>query len=122
MIEKSAKISMKILNATQQAKAKEKQADIEFSRMVRARDGCCMICGRTDNLNAHHIIPREYRPTRHDARNAITLCILHHKFSLEISPHKNAFVFFLWYQKNFPDDWNYLKAKLMADGTTDNFL
>ena len=94
-------------------KKAEKQADIEFGKFIRTRDGKCMICGRKDQLNAHHILPRERRETRHDERNAITLCILHHKFSLDISPHKNAFEFFVWYQANFPENFNYLKSKCL---------
>jgi 5-methylcytosine-specific restriction endonuclease McrA len=87
----------------------EKEKDMDFSDIIKIRDGHkCVICGRSDHLNTHHIIPRENRATRHDLMNGITLCVLHHKFSLEISPHKNAFEFFLWLKKNRPEQFNYL--------------
>lgn len=91
----------------------EKEADILFAKVIKERDNwSCAVCGRKDCLNTHHIIPREDRRTRHDLLNGITLCILHHKFSLEISPHKNAFEFFCWLEKNRPDQFTYLKQFL----------
>ena len=94
---------------TKTEKQIEKQKDIEFAREMKVRDGRCAICGTTSNLNTHHIMPREDRRLRHDPLNAINLCILHHKFSLEISPHKNALEFFLWLEKNRPEQLNYLR-------------
>ena len=92
---------------------KEKEADIAFSKSVKARDFWqCAICNSHENLHCHHILPRERRDLRHDFLNAITLCCLHHKFSLEISPHKNAFEFFVWLERNRPQQFEYLKGKV----------
>lgn len=80
----------------------------EWSILVRQRDKVCQIC-RTDKfLNAHHIIPRENKNFRFDISNGITLCVKHHKFSLENSPHRNPFVFYLWLSKHKPEQYKYL--------------
>ena len=95
----------------------EKEADRKFANDIKFRDGwVCSICkkvmDRKQDLHCHHIIPRENRELRHDLMNGIALCCLHHKFSLEISPHKNAFEFFVWLEKNRPEQFWYLKEKV----------
>ena len=91
----------------------EKNKDIAFAKEMKAKDGNkCAICGRVEYLHTHHIIPREDREFRHDPMNVITLCAKHHKFSLDISPHRNAFCFFLWLMENRIEKFNYLKNKL----------
>jgi len=93
-------------------KRAEKEADIAFAKAVKDRDGWkCIICGTNENLHCHHILPRERKDIRHDLINGATLCCLHHKFSLLISPHKNAFEFFIWLQKNRFEQYCYLKSK-----------
>lgn len=78
------------------------------------RDGGCVICGAkkgdtyinkkgkivTVYPTAHHLIPREIEEMFYDIDNLITLCPTHHKYSLEISPHRNPLVFFVWLQLN----------------------
>lgn len=94
-----------------EAKRFEKLQDKQFAIAVKNRDeNKCVICGNSDKVNCHHIIPRENREFRHDLNNGISLCFLHHKFSLEISPHKNALAFFLWLEKNRPEQYFYLKS------------
>jgi hypothetical protein len=73
----------------------------EWSEAVKTRDNNkCVICGKTERLNAHHIIPRQDKRFRFDLDNGISLCSLHHQFSRENSPHKNPFVFILWLSIN----------------------
>jgi hypothetical protein len=73
-----------------------KYLDTLWSKQVKERDGNkCVICGRTDYLNSHHLIPRQIKYLRHDINNGITLCPLHHKYSSELSAHKNP-VYFYW--------------------------
>ena len=70
-----------------EAKKIKKQLDKLWSETVRARDGRCVICGRTEFLNAHHIFGRTASATRWDIENGITLCSKHHTFDNTISPH-----------------------------------
>ena len=74
--------------------------DKQWALDVKERDKHCLICNSTNFLNAHHIIPREIKKTRHNLDNGLTLCRLHHKFSLEISAHRNPFVLYLWLMMN----------------------
>ena len=103
--------SKKSLKQLERIKIKEhfKQWSID----VRNRDKKCVICSSTKFLNAHHIIPRENKDLRFDLNNGITLCVKHHKFSLEISPHRNSFMFYLWLQSYNPKQFYYLKNQIM---------
>jgi len=74
-------------------KLKDKLWAIKVKEMA---GGKCAICGKTEYLNAHHIIPREVADSRWEPLNGIALCPLHHKFSREISAHKNPLAFFAW--------------------------
>jgi hypothetical protein len=59
------------------------------------KDKChnmCVICGDTERLNAHHIIPREFRETRWLLENGVALCPKHHKWGL-FSAHRNPYWF-----------------------------
>ena len=83
--------------------------DRAWAKAVKERDNfTCAICGSTDRLNAHHIIPREKHDTKLDISNGITLCSLHHIFSRDISAHNNPLAFFKWLSKHRPDQLNYL--------------
>lgn len=54
----------------------KRQADDLASEIVRKRDGRCMMCGKRENLQAHHFIITKGASTKHrwDLRNLITLC------------------------------------------------
>ena len=84
----------------------------EWSKQVRERDGNkCVICRATKYIHAHHILPKEakiYHFLRFDINNGITLCAKHHKYSYEISPHKNPLRFILWFQVSRPKQFNKL--------------
>lgn len=68
---------------------------------VKNRDNNeCVICKNNITPHVHHIIPRENKLLRHEIMNGITLCAKHHKFSIDISPHRNPFVFMSWLRKN----------------------
>ena len=45
-----------------------------WSKCVRERDGHCLLCGRTDRLQAHHIRSVRHAATRYDLCNGMTLC------------------------------------------------
>lgn len=93
-----------------------KEQDKKFALDIKARDEFkCVICGDLKNLHTHHILPREQKDVRHALLNGITLCCLHHKFSLKISPHKNAFEFFVWLAEHRPEQFNFCRSHLQRD-------
>jgi len=58
---------------------KRDAADMWFSKCVRARDGHCMICGTTENLDCCHVYGRRNKVVRWSLDNAISLCRYHHR-------------------------------------------
>jgi hypothetical protein len=87
--------------------------DKEWANAVKDRDGRkCVICGNTEKLNAHHIIVRENHETKLDLQNGITLCCKHHLFCRAISAHNNPLGFFMWLEKNRPEQMAFVKEKL----------
>lgn len=103
----------------------KRKALVAWSQEVRERDGHkCQICGIHDKeinkngkktiLNAHHVICKEgtFKHLMFDVGNGLCLCTSCHKFSRRNSPHKQEFVFFLWFMENRPDQFKYLKDKL----------
>ena len=70
----------------------------------------CEVCGKSDGLNAHHIIGRRRLSTRWDLRNSCLLCAKHHLFGND-SAHQNAIWFDEWLENNRPEDREYLKEK-----------
>ena len=57
-----------------------KKCSEAWSLAVRTRDGKCLVCGATENLQAHHwLVSRaRSRKYRFDLRNGVTLCYGHH--------------------------------------------
>ena len=53
---------------------KSRYKDIKYAKLAKERDGCCIHCGSTYSLEAHHIIPRSFIEVRYDLNNIITLC------------------------------------------------
>ena len=62
---------------------KRTNADIAFSKAVRLRDGCCLVCGTDQTLQCAHIYGRRQRIVRYSMDNAVTLCAYHHRFFTE---------------------------------------
>lgn len=50
------------------------EADAQFSREIRKRDGQCVNCGSTLFLGCSHYYGRAIYATRYDPYNCITLC------------------------------------------------
>ena len=73
---KSTKKRAKAKPKTKSIKQLRKMADDLASQVVRLRDRRCMICGETENLQAHHFIVTKGASTKHrwDLRNLISLC------------------------------------------------
>jgi len=81
--------------------------DANWAKQVKERIPACVICGATIRLNAHHIIPREIKETRHDPLNGISLCPKHHKFGI-FSAHRNPLWFLTLLKLKAPNKYNYL--------------
>jgi hypothetical protein len=113
---------MKIKKLTKKQLKRKEKREInrqfkEWSLKVKERDGFkCCLCSKTENLNAHHILPREIKEFRFDIDNGITLCPSHHKYSLEISSHRNPFVFYTWFLYNRTKQYFELIKKIKMKG------
>ena len=80
--------------AEKQLKKNKKQKDKEWrNSIIEKYDNTCAFCPETKRINAHHIIPRTFKETRHEIENGIALCPLHHKWG-SFSAHKNPLWFF----------------------------
>ena len=85
------------------------KCDKIWRELVFAQEGKkCAICGDTEFLNAHHLIPRELLVYRHDLRNSVLLCPIHHKYGFLLSAHRNPVRFMLWLMRTRPVTWKWL--------------
>lgn len=82
------------------------KADELFSQYIRLRDGKCLYCSSTQNLQCAHIKGRRNERLRFDPNNAITLCIRHHLYWA----HKEPRDFAHWVEETFPDKCAYIDA------------
>jgi len=74
----------------------------------------CAICGKREDLNSHHLIPRQHYAVRYTLENGICLCAGHHQFCPHKSPHNNGPGFHRWLEVAHP-----IRAKWLKD-TIDN--
>ncbi len=106
----------------------KKKALRQWSVDVRTRDSySCQICGIKDKeltkngkpavLNSHHVLAKEgvYSFLMFDVNNGVCLCQNCHRFSRKCSAHRQEFAFFVWLQEHRPEQYNYLKTKLLLD-------
>jgi len=83
----------------------EKRLDEVWSKLVKLKAGNrCEYCGKSNNLNSHHIFSRAKRSTRWDPTNGISLCVAHHIGS-GFSAHKTPLSFSLWIIKKRGESW-----------------
>lgn len=61
------------MSPVQKATGAKGRADVLWAEVVKIAN-CCISCGRTDRLHAHHIISRRYNRTRHLLDNGVPLC------------------------------------------------
>ena len=85
-----------------------KIADYRWSQVI-CQQGCCAVCGRRGNLEAHHLIGRNHFATRHRIECGLCLCRHHHRFDSEISPHLAPQAFEAWLQKAFPERYQWVQ-------------
>ena len=85
-----------------------------WSKNVREHDNnkCC-ICGRTEHLNAHHILEKKLFPEyMFCLENGVTLCAKHHSFS-HLSAHRNPVFFSEWLKHNRPNQFQWVLSKMV---------
>ena len=85
-------------------KSLPKKADDLWSKVVR-KVGSCEVCGKRENLNAHHIFTRHNKSTRWDLDNGICLCSGCHVFSDKFSAHKTPTDFTYWLEKQYSREY-----------------
>jgi 5-methylcytosine-specific restriction endonuclease McrA len=89
---------------SQTVKVSVVQAD--FNKLIRLRDGKCMYCGTTENLQCSHVKSvGAYPHLRLDDMNAITLCMKHHLYWWHKEPTEAG----KWFENTFPDQALYLE-------------
>ena len=82
----------------------KRKADVAWGAVIHAA-GRCAICGTGAMLEAHHIISRSHKATRHAVENGILLCRIHH-----FDAHKNKRAFLEWLRENRPGQWRWVAA------------
>jgi len=98
-----------------------KQADKLWSEVVRL-PGQCAICGKSEFLNAHHLIDRSVKIFRHTIINSIPLCPKCHKYDRRLSAHKSGIVFSYWLSINYPEKYKWVIEHYMdADIDSPNY-
>lgn len=84
-----------------------KELDKAMSQLVRSKGVCeasdVSSCG--GELQDAHFISRSNLSLRWDIMNHLSLCYKHHFFFA----HRNPFEFVLWFEKKFPERYNYLR-------------
>jgi hypothetical protein len=61
----------------------------------------CAVCG-SQNIQAHHLTPRQFEATRYELINGVALCYHHHQSDKNLSPHKNAAGWMAWLNHHHP--------------------
>ena len=111
---KTKKITRKKLASM--ARTAKRKALADWSISVRNRDGNkCTICGRTEFIDAHHLIPKErFKEYMFEIMNGISLCKKHHKFA-DYSFHRHPFWSVIWLKNNRPDQFNWVVDRIPLD-------
>lgn len=81
----------------------KKKLDTLWSQIIRSK-GSCEVCGKTENLNAHHLIGRRDLSLRWELMNGVCLCAGCHTFKLR-SAHQDPIWFHQWLLENKGQDY-----------------
>ncbi len=96
---------------TKRKKMEERCDNLWADLIKKAWGGGCAVCGKSYQLNAHHIITRSNKQLRWDIKNGIALCPQHHTLSSRLSAHKTPDDFIAWFQKNYAATYDYLQSR-----------
>lgn len=84
------------------------RADAAWSDLIHTvYNGCAVNKDCSGPLEAHHIINRARRATRHNPWTGILLCSTHHQWSVGLSAHIASLAFAEWLQINRPRQWEW---------------
>lgn len=63
------------------AKKRDNTSLNNWAKHIRKRyDGCCVICGSQDGVEAHHIVPVSHcEDLKYEVNNGVLLCRKHHR-------------------------------------------
>ena len=87
----------------------KKKCDTLYSLIIRSK-GYCEVCGKTENLQTHHVIGRINYILRWDLRNGVCADPGCHMLNRN-SAHNNPIFFINWFKSTRPDDYEYLLTK-----------
>jgi hypothetical protein len=85
-----------------------RKADATWGAAIHAAGRCAVGVGCSGPLEAHHLIRRSVKATRHAVENGILLCAFHHRYA-KFSPHAGPKAFGQWLEKNMPDRWAWMQ-------------
>ncbi len=95
------------------AKFKPGNIDLLWGELIKLQAGVkCEYCGKTNNLNSHHIFSRSRMNLRWDTDNGVCLCVGHHVFG-EFSAHKAPIDFVEWLKDKRGNEW-YEKLRIKS--------
>lgn len=119
MIKKKRKLKpLKERKADDKSDYWKKKADGLWGRIIHYLfDGCAINGDCAGNLEAHHLITRSNKVTRHDIRNGIKLCSRHHKYCQKLSAHGAPFAFVEWMQENRPEQSQWVSENKFRVGS-----
>ena len=98
----------------------ENKADEAWGELVHTVYTRCLV--NTDcagHLEAHHLISRANKMTRHKLENAALLCSKHHKFCNKLSAHGAPLAFSEFLQENYPHIWEWCSEHKYETGKAD---
>lgn len=89
------------------AKGIDKRLDDVWRVIVKLRAGSrCEKCGKTKNLNSHHIFGRRNKSLRWNLTNGCCLCPACHVFSSTFSAHQTPTAFTMWIIGERGEEWH----------------
>jgi len=92
-------------------KYKLKLADKLWGQAMHRFYPICAMCANGRPLEAHHIIHRNHKLTRHDFRNGIMLCRYHHAWA-----HAKPRIFMEWMFEHCLGQWYWIQKNKNKTG------
>lgn len=97
---------------TASKKTLTKKLDKAWSDVVKLQAGNkCEVCGKTDYINAHHIVGRRNYRLRWEIYNGVCLCSGCHTFKTD-SAHQNPVWFEKWLKENRGEDYKLVESTM----------